>query len=89
MANGQKSAIWTKVEAGGRVVIPAPFRRALGLEEGQAVLLVLEEKDGAVRLLTREAALKRAQDIVSRYVPAGVSLSEELIQERRAEAARE
>lgn len=38
---------------------------------------------------TQELAFKRAQDLVGRYVPEGVSLSDELIAERREEAAEE
>ena len=37
----------------------------------------------------RAKAIKRAQEIVARYVPEGRSLADELIAERRAEAARE
>ncbi len=33
--------------------------------------------------------IRRAQELVRRYVPEGVSLSDELIAERRAEARRE
>lgn len=37
----------------------------------------------------RKAAILRAQKLVRRYVSEGVSLSDELIAERRAEARRE
>ena len=37
----------------------------------------------------RARALRRAQEIVAKYVPEGRSLVDELIAERRAEAARE
>ena len=37
----------------------------------------------------RKAAILRAQRLVRRYVPEDVSLSDELIAERRAEARRE
>ena len=69
------------------MVIPAEYRKALGIGPGDEVILVLE--DGEVRILTRQRAVKRAQALVRRYVPEGRSLSEELRQERRAEAARE
>ncbi len=51
------------------------------------VILVLEGEE--VHLFTPRQAIKRAQDMVRRYVPEGVSLVDELIAERRAEAARE
>jgi AbrB family looped-hinge helix DNA binding protein len=77
----------TKMSAGGRVVVPAEIRKALGLEEGDVVLWEL--KEGEARLTTRRERLRRAQGLVREYVPAGVSLSDELIAERRAEAERE
>ncbi len=72
---------------GGRVVIPAPYRQALNLNEGDEVILQLAA--GELRLLTPREALRRAQELISRYVPAGRSLAEELIEERRQEARRE
>lgn len=77
----------TRVTEGGRIVIPAEYRRALGLAVGDEVILQLE--DGELHLFTLQQAIKRAQEIVSRYVPEGVSLADELIQERHAEAERE
>jgi AbrB family looped-hinge helix DNA binding protein len=76
-----------KMSDGGRVVVPAEIRRALGLKEGDVVLWEL--KDGEARLTTRRERLRRAQALVRKYVPADVSLSDELIAERRAEAERE
>lgn len=76
-----------KMSEGGRVVVPAEIRRALGLKEGDLVLWEL--KDGEARLTTRRERLRRAQALVREYVPAGVSLSDELIAERRAEAERD
>ena len=76
-----------KVAEGGRVVIPAEYRKRLGLRVGDNVILQLD--DGEIRLYTVREAIRRAQEMVRRYVPEGVSLVDELIAERRAEAARE
>jgi AbrB family looped-hinge helix DNA binding protein len=78
-----------KVElgAGGRLVIPAPMRVALGMKEGDKVLVRLEGNE--LRIYTYQEAMRRAQEIVRSFVPAGVSLVDELIADRRAEAARE
>jgi bifunctional DNA-binding transcriptional regulator/antitoxin component of YhaV-PrlF toxin-antitoxin module len=78
---------WAQVGPDGRVVIPAAYRRLLGIEDGGPILMLLE--DGGVRLVGRDAAVRRAQELVARYVPQGVQLSDELIAERRAEAASE
>ena len=77
----------TKLGDGGRIVIPARFRKALGVKVGDKLNIVLEE--GELRIFTRHQAIKRAQGILRRYIPEGRSLVDELIQERRAEAARE
>ncbi|MDO9225182.1 MAG: AbrB/MazE/SpoVT family DNA-binding domain-containing protein [Pseudomonadota bacterium] len=78
--------IQTKMSEGGRVVVPIEIRKALGLQEGDAVLWELA--DGEARLTTRRERLRRAQTLVRQYVPADVSLADELIAERRAEAER-
>jgi AbrB family looped-hinge helix DNA binding protein len=77
----------TRVAEGGRIVIPAEYRQALGLHVGDEVILRLE--DGEVRLFTLRQVLKRAQELVRRYNPEGRSLADELIMERRQEAANE
>lgn len=71
----------------GRIVIPAQCRKALDIEAGDKLRLRIE--NGELRLISRRAGIKRAQSIVRRYVPEGVSLVDELIAERREEAARE
>jgi AbrB family looped-hinge helix DNA binding protein len=76
-----------RIAPGGRVVIPAEFRKALGVGIGDD--MVMELTDGELRLRSFDAALKRVQEIVRKYVPEGVSLADELIRERREEAARE
>lgn len=71
----------------GRLVIPAGLRKSLGLRPGQEVLL--RRTATGIELTTFEMAVKQFQDRVAGVVPAGVSLADELIAERRAEAARE
>ena len=74
-----------KMSEGGRVVIPVEIRQALDLKEGDAVLWELH--DGEARITTRAQRVRRAQALVRKHVPAGHSLADELIAERRAEAA--
>lgn len=82
-----KRAVRTKLAEGGRVVIPAELRKELGLCVGDTLLILVE--DGELHIFTPRQGIKRAQEIVRRYVPEGTSLVDELIAERRAEAARE
>ena len=76
-----------KMSEGGRVVIPAEIRQAMDIKEGDTVLWEL--RDGKAQLTTRVAQLREAQTMVRRFVPAAVSLVDELIAERRAESARD
>jgi AbrB family looped-hinge helix DNA binding protein len=75
------------INSQGRVVLPAHLRRELGLTPGSVLIAYVE--DGRIVLETRLNALRRVQAYVSSRVPAGVSLVDELIAERRAEAAKE
>jgi AbrB family looped-hinge helix DNA binding protein len=68
----------------GRVVIPAGIRRELGIEEGSELVALVEGE--AVVLVPRSAIRSRLRSI---FADVGVSMREELIAERRAEAARE
>lgn len=81
------SAVRTRLSANGRIVIPVSHRKALGLKPGDEVVITLG--DGELRLSTARHALRRLQTLVRKHVPKGVSLADELIRERRAEAARE
>jgi AbrB family looped-hinge helix DNA binding protein len=77
-----------RIAPGGRVVIPADFRKALGVEVGDTV--VIELKDDELRLRSGQAAIRKVQAMVREYVPDdGRSLADELITDRREEAARE
>lgn len=75
-----------QVGAHGRLVIPAPLRRALNLMPGEQLVA---RQVGEGLLLERRATVERRLQERFRCVPAGVSLVEELIRERRTEAAQE
>ena len=47
------------VVEGGRIIVPTAFRRALGLEKGDAVLLELHEDE--LRVRPARTALRRLQ----------------------------
>jgi AbrB family looped-hinge helix DNA binding protein len=81
------NTVSTKIADGGRVVIPVEYRRALGLEIGDEVILRLE--DGELRIMTRAESVKRAQQNVRKYVKGRRSLVDELIADRRMEAESE
>jgi len=74
-----------RVNENGRVVIPASFRKALGINIGDEVVLRME--DDELRITTLKRRVERAQRLVRKNVKRGMSLVDELIAERR-EAAR-
>lgn len=76
-----------RVNENGRVVIPASFRKALGINVGDEVMLRIE--DGELRITTFKQRIERAKRLVRRHVKPGTSLVDELIAERREAAKRE
>lgn len=68
----------------GRLVIPAAMREAMGMKDGD--VLDLTVVGGELRVATMRERLRRAQENVRKYVPAGVSLADELSAERREAA---
>ncbi|HEY6763886.1 MAG TPA: AbrB/MazE/SpoVT family DNA-binding domain-containing protein [Candidatus Sulfotelmatobacter sp.] len=77
----------TRINQNGRLVIPASFRRALGIASGDMVVLRLDNDE--LKITTLRHRLKKAQEIVRKHVPQTVSLVDELIAERREAARRE
>ena len=77
----------TTIGAGGRIVIPAEFRRALGAEVGDEV--ILRQVHGEIHILTRAQAVRKAQELVRNSIPPNRSLAKELLGERRKDARRE
>jgi AbrB family looped-hinge helix DNA binding protein len=75
-----------RVNENGRIVIPASFRKALGINIGDEVVLRME--DDELRITTLKRRIERAQRLVRKHVKRGTSLVDELIAERR-EAARD
>lgn len=76
-----------RINQNGRIVIPATYRKAMGVDVGDEVILRME--DDELRITTMKRKIERAQRIARKYVKPGVLLSDELIAERREEAKRE
>ncbi len=81
------SCIVSRLTEGGRIIIPAKYRRKLGLQIGDAVTLRLV--DNELRIISRSEAVKRAQALVRKRIPRSRSLVAELHKERSREAANE
>jgi len=76
-----------RVNENGRVVIPAAFRKVLGINVGDEVVLRIE--DDELRISTLKQRLEQAQRLVRQHVKPGTSLVDELLAERREAARRE
>lgn len=75
------------VAADGSAVVPAAAINALSLKPGES--LFVRVADGEIHLLTRRAVTRRVQSLVREFVPEGVSLVDELIEDRRREVEAE
>ena len=80
---------WAAVRMGpgGRIELPAKFRKKLGLKPGKDVHLTLDA-DG-IHVWSLAARTRHVQALCRKYVPDGVSLVDELIAERIEEAKHE
>jgi AbrB family looped-hinge helix DNA binding protein len=76
----------TTVTPQGRVTIPAALRREAGIEVGDTVIVHVE--DGRVVVETRDQLAARTRRDVAR-AGVGGSVVDELLAERRADAARD
>ena len=71
----------------GRLLVPAQMRAAMEIApDGKVTARVV---DGELRVISPKVAIRRAQALVRAAVPEGVSMADELIAERRAEARAE
>jgi AbrB family looped-hinge helix DNA binding protein len=82
-----KSKTRMRVNENGRVVIPASFRQALGINIGDEVILRIV--DDELRVTTLRRRLQRAQRLVRKHVKPTTSLVDELIAERHEAAGNE
>jgi AbrB family looped-hinge helix DNA binding protein len=76
-----------RLVSGGRLQLPSDVRRELGLVDGDQV--VMRVIDGELHVRPRRDVLKRIQVMLRPYAPADGLVSDELIQDRRTEAARD
>lgn len=82
----QQSPTEVRIGPQGRLVVPATIRESLQLRPGDKLIARVE--DGRLVLEKREHVIARLRAHFAN-VPQGVSLADELIAERRAEALRE
>ena len=81
----RRDSAWVSLDSAGGLHVPADLLGASGLEPGARVYIG-RTADG-LELLSRRAALARAQALAKRYLPEdGPSMVDELVTERRRAA---
>ena len=73
----------TRINANGRIVIPAAMREKLGLQKDDSI--VMEVEDGVLRIESYLSRVRRIQAEFAHLAPTGRLASDELIMERRQE----
>jgi len=84
---GEHQVYHLKVDASGRIVLPADARQRNHIAEGDTVVIV-EDAQG-LHIKTRDKALAEAQAYFAKLAPANVSLSKEILKDRRSETERD
>ncbi|MGH3003839.1 MAG: AbrB/MazE/SpoVT family DNA-binding domain-containing protein [Gaiellaceae bacterium] len=72
----------------GRVVLPSAVRAELAIKPGTRLLLSTEP-DGSLRLRPYRTVAEQGRGLLATVAPADRSMVDELLAERRREAARE
>jgi bifunctional DNA-binding transcriptional regulator/antitoxin component of YhaV-PrlF toxin-antitoxin module len=81
------SSFHVRIFDGGKIALPAALRRKHGFAVGQT--LVVNDGPLGITIRTLDDAVAAAQAIMARVAPPERILSDELIAERREQAARE
>src|SRR5262245_11478813 len=87
LAEGIRHRVRLRIDSAGRILIPAEFRTAMGLEEGTTVLTWLEH--GELHLVGAKSASAQAQRLARKLISGRDSLADQLLADRREEARRE
>ena len=80
--------VWVKLADNGRVTLPSALRREAGLRKGEELWIRVEE-EGVVVLMTAEAAVRQGQKLARELLGDALPTADEVIIEKRAQAALE
>jgi bifunctional DNA-binding transcriptional regulator/antitoxin component of YhaV-PrlF toxin-antitoxin module len=86
-AGGDRPSHRLKVGPGGQITLPPALLAELEVAPGETLFAL--SRDGDVHLMSPQAAIRRAREIVRRFVPEDASLVDDLLEDRRREVARE
>lgn len=77
----------SKIVKGGKVSIPAIYRKSLRLKEGDEVIFNLNNNE--LTLVPIKTRLQNIREMINKYHNPNISLVDKLIAERKAEAKNE
>lgn len=87
MSTNEKEPTWThhaKIDEAGRLSLPLDLRQRKEFDIGSTVVII--ESEDKIEICTTAQAVRNAHEYFRSVIPAGVSLVDELIEERREEA---
>ncbi len=82
-----QGAYWLRVRPDGSILLPSEVAEALDAAPGQRVFARFGA--GELRIVSGEAAMQQARDLVRQHVPPDVDMVGDLLASRRAEIAAE
>jgi bifunctional DNA-binding transcriptional regulator/antitoxin component of YhaV-PrlF toxin-antitoxin module len=82
-----ETSLVLELDEEGHLTLPPPVRAKLGLVGGER--LVARVRDGQLIIETLASAVQRAQALLAPFIADEPSVVDELLAERRAEAARD
>ena len=74
----------TKIGEGGRLIIPAAYRKALNLHPGDELIIRIE--NGELRLFRQSQALQRIRAAVKKKMTKKVNYVDEFLAERKRDS---
>ncbi|RZI46727.1 AbrB/MazE/SpoVT family DNA-binding domain-containing protein [Rickettsiales endosymbiont of Peranema trichophorum] len=74
----------SKIVKGGKISIPATYRKALRLKEGDEIIFNLNNNE--LTLVPIKTSLQKLREMINQYHDPNTSLVDKLIAERKAEA---
>ena len=77
----------SKIVKGGKISIPAIYRKSLHLKEGDEIVFSLNNNE--LTLIPIKANLQKVREMINHYHEPNISLVDKLITERRTEASNE
>jgi len=76
-----------KIGENGRLVIPAVYRKALGIHSGDE--LILRIQDGELRIFQQKLALQRARQLIQHKKQGNLSATDDFLEFRKQDTSKE